>query len=30
MGEHTRVVLRDLLRYSDEQVDDLMESGCIK
>jgi crotonobetainyl-CoA:carnitine CoA-transferase CaiB-like acyl-CoA transferase len=30
MGEHTRVVLRDLLRYSDEQVDDLMENGCIK
>lgn len=30
MGEHTRVVLKDLLRYSDGQVDDLIESGCIK
>jgi len=30
MGEHTRAVLKDALGYSDEQVQGLLERGCIK
>jgi formyl-CoA transferase len=30
MGEHTMIVLKDLLGYSDERLRELVENGCIK
>ena len=30
MGEHTMAVLRDLLGYSEEQIQELAKSGCVK
>jgi len=30
MGEHTMAVLRDLLGYSEDQIQELAKSGCVK